>query len=303
MSAATETPAVATPLATTEDRAILRTVAYAGIFQYPLRIDELQRSLMDVALDTRALEARLQLPPLADRLAVVDGFVVPRGREDWLGLRRERERHTERLLQAHRSALAALARLPFVRLVALSGACAHGNATDGDVDVFLVVAKDRAWSVTLTIMALAKIFGLRRTLCVNYVVDEEALVLPETDVFTGAEVVGMKPLAGREAYGRFVEANPWVGRRYPNFGARHEALGRSLARAGSPWIEALVQWGPAQAAEGFARRALGSYLRRKANGHAGVTLTPHVLKLHLQDHRPRLTAAFDRALADVGETP
>jgi hypothetical protein len=285
------------------DRAILRTLAYASLFQFPPTLPELHRSLMDVPLSEAELAERLRRPPLSRSLRLQGGLVVLRGREDWLALRRERAERTVRLLEAHRAALERIARFPFVRLVALSGSCAHGNAADGDVDVFLIGKAGRAWVVTLALFALCRAMGVRRTLCLNYVVDEEALALPERDLFTAAEIVGMRPLAGGAAYRRFVRANAWAAVRFPNFFASFEAFATGAGAAGSPRLEALLDRGPAPLLESFARRVLGARLARRTRGCPGVVLSPHRLKLHTRDHRPELSAAFAAALAAAGEAP
>jgi len=287
------------------DRAILRSVTYASLFCFPMTFAELRRRLMDVTLDVSELQARLLQPHLRERLAVTDGLVHPRGCEAWLDLRRQRREHTHRLLNRHRRVLRLLRAFPYVRLVALSGGCAHENATDDDVDVFLVVREGRAWSVCLALMILCKLLGVRRTLCLNYIVDEAALPLPENDVFTAAEIVGLKPLAGRSTYRRFVAANAWAAPRFPNFFADHAADSEALPEAGAPrWAERLLNLGPAPLAEAAARWLLGAYLRRKTDGYVGVVLSPHRLKLHTQDHRPRLTNLYSAALGDTGrETP
>ena len=101
-----------------------------------------------------------------------------------------------------------------VLLVALSGGCAHDDARDSDVDVFLVARRGRAWTVCLGLMVLSKLAGTRRTLCLNYIVDEEALSLPERDVFTAAEVVGLRPIAGAAGYDAFLDANDWAAARW-----------------------------------------------------------------------------------------
>jgi hypothetical protein len=296
MSAPLSTAALLpSPEASADDHAILRTVIYAGLFQFPLSIDELERRLMDASLDARAIRARLRAPFLRERLDVTDGLVHPRGREGWIELRRRRGARAEALVHRHRHALALLAGCPFVRLVALSGGCAHGNATDEDVDVFLVVRMGRAWSVFGAVMVLAKVFGLRRTLCVNYVVDETAQSLPERDLFTASEIVGLRPLAGRVAYAQFVAANAWVGETFPNFARRTRETGAIGPAGAARWCEALLDLGPAPVLEGLARRVLGAYLRKKASGAAGVVLEPSRLKLHLHDHRPELLTAFDAA--------
>jgi len=279
------------------DRAVLRTVTYAGLFRYPLTLRQLHRGLMDVAVDLPTLCARLEERPLRERVVQTEGFVHPAGCEDWVALRGSRGRHTEGLLARHGAALRLLAGFPFVRLVALSGGCAYGNAVDDDVDVFLVVRGGRAWAAGLALMLLSRLLGVRRTLCLNYIVDEEALALPESDLFTATEVVGLRPLAGRAAYRRFVAANPWVARCYPNFFAAYEEESAALPETRCPgWVEALLDLAPAPLIERASRLALGAYLRWKARGHAGVALSPHRLKLHIRDHGPGLRAAFDVAV-------
>jgi hypothetical protein len=252
---------------------------------------------MDVPLDLTGLRERLESPFLRSRIALTEGCVHPRGREEWVRLRDERRRHTRALLDRHRWVLRALVAFPYVRLAALSGGCAHENATDDDVDLFLVAKWGRAWSLALALMVLSKLLGLRRTLCLNYVVDEAALALPETDLFTAAEIVGMKPLVGRAAYRRFVSANRWAARRFPNFFASFEEEAAGVPEVRGPnRLERLLDAAGGPLLEALSRRLLGAYLRRKTAGQPGVDLTPHRLKLHTQDHRPRLAALFAQAV-------
>lgn len=287
--------------ATEADRAIVRTVTYAGLFQAARSPAELHRALMDVPLDLEELRLRFGRPFVRERVVVTEGFIHPRGRQDWVRLRCERQQRTWTLLARHRWMLGTLVRFPFVRLVALSGACAHGNATDDDVDVFLVTKRDRAWAVCLSLMLLCKALGVRRTLCLNYILDETAVALPETDLFTASEIVGMKPLAGREAYRLFVQANAWVAERFPNFFALHAGESEAVPEPTCPrWVERVLELGPAQGLERLSRVLLGARLQRKSAGRPGVVLTPHRLKLHTEDHRPRLIAAFAAALRESG---
>jgi hypothetical protein len=242
------------------------------------------------------------------RLERSQGLLHPPGCASWIGMREARRRHTQRLLERHRWALRALARFPFVRLVALSGACAHGNAADNDVDVFLVTRKGRAWSVLAALMLLSKLFGLRRSLCLNYTIDEDALAVPERDFYTAAEIAGMRPLAGRATYRSFVARNAWVGERFPNFFARHLRDSETVPEAGAPrLLEAVLDLGLAPLAEAVSRSLLGAYLAWRGRGRRGVSLSPQRLKLHLDDHGPRLVQAFARALGSqaprVAERP
>jgi hypothetical protein len=281
------------------DRAIFRTVLYASLFQAPLTVTQLHRALMDVGVDRIEIRGRLRRSFLRERLEFTGEHVYLRGREACLDLHRERRRRTGQLLEAHRPLLRMVARFPFVRLLALSGACAHDNATDSDVDVFLVVRRGRAWSVFLALMILSKALGRRRTLCVNYVVDEDGLALPERDLFTAAEIVGLRPLAGGPSYLQFVEANAWVAERFPNFFWLRRDTG-PVPSAGSPrWLEAALDLGFAPALETLSRRLLGARFRRKWDGSSGVVLSPQRLKLHPVDHAPGLRAAFAEVVERV----
>jgi hypothetical protein len=294
MSAAAVPLEVRQPNAAAE--AILRTVTYASLFQAPLSLDRLHRNLMDVALSREDLEDALRDPWLRARVEVVRGLVIPRGRREWIELRRDRRAHSRRLLARHRRILAVLGRLPFVRMVAVSGACAHGNATDDDVDVFLVTREGRAWGVCLVLTVLSRLVGVRRTLCLNYIVDDKALALPERDVFTAAELVGLRLLAGPETYRRLVDVNGWAADLFPNFRERHRTESEGVAPAGARFWERLLDLGPAPLLESVARRVLGARLARKGRGCGGVVLDPHRLKLHTLDHRPGLLASFEHAL-------
>jgi hypothetical protein len=302
-------PVTALPLraaaapATAEDRAILKTMVYAGLFQFPLSLGELERRLMDVALDGAAIARRLRAPFLRARLRSTEGWLHPVGEEAWITLRQERRARAESLVARHAFALRALCRFPFVRLVALSGACAHGNATDDDVDVFLVVKAGRAFTVFGAVMALSKLAGLRRSLCVNYVLDERAMALPERDVFTASEVVGLVPWAGGEGYRRFVDANAWVGDLFPNFRRMASPAPHSRTAGAGRLGEGLIDLVTRPWLEPLARRVVGGYLRRKSRGASGVVLSESRLKLHLHDHRPALLASFEAAVRDAESEP
>jgi hypothetical protein len=277
-------------------------VAYAALFQAPLTRERLHRMLMDVRLDPRALDDVLSDPWVSARVETAGDLVLPRGRGEWIAARRARREDTERLLRRHRRALALVARCPFVRLVGLSGGCAHENATDGDVDVFLVTRRGRAWAVYLALILASRLLRVRRTLCINYVVDESELALAERDVFTASELVGLRPLAGQETYHRLVQVNDWVGEWFPNFfHDRHAADARGVPPAGGPrWLERVLDLGPAPALERLSRRIVGARLRRKARGAGGLALSGGRLKLHLVDHRPRLLAAWRDAQHAAG---
>jgi hypothetical protein len=278
------------------DTAILKTVRYASVFECALTLERLHRMLWDVPLSQAALEERLCAEPLSRFVSVTQGCVHPKGCAHWVGWRVERKQRSQDLVSRHRRALDLVASLPFVRLVGLTGGAAHDNATDHDLDVFLVARKGRAWTVALAVIVLSRMLGCRRTLCVNYVVDEEGSALPERDVFTAAEVAGVRPWAGRAGYRAFLHANAWVEAHLPNFMEAARGDSTRVREAGCPrWLERVLDLGPAQLFEAAARALLGAHFRRKWRGQRpGVVLSRTRLKLHAIDHAPVVRARFAR---------
>jgi hypothetical protein len=281
------------------DLAILKTVVYADLFDYPLRFEELCRGLFDLALSPAEVRGRLDgSPELSAVVAERDGFVFLAGREPLLGARREGERRAAELLARHRGVLARIARLPYVRLLALSGAVAFDNVHDDDLDLFVVARAGRAWSACLLVTLLARLVGARRAICANYFLDEGSLALADRDLYTAHQLAHLRPVAGGDAHRRFVEANAWVEGFFPAAYAASLAAAAPPARVGLG--ERILALGPGALLEAASRRVLTANLRRKippGADPASVRLGPGRLKLHINDHRPATIARFERALA------
>jgi hypothetical protein len=149
-----------------------------------------------------------------------DGFYFPRGRRDLLTTRVRREASSRTLLAKLRGLQTLVQQMPFVRMVALSGSLAHLNADEeADLDLFVIVAPGRVWSVTLTTLLVARLLGWRRHLCLNYVVSERALMVGPADLFSANQIIHLQPIMGGDAYRRFLDANR-IERFYPNFRPR-----------------------------------------------------------------------------------
>ncbi len=263
-------------------KAIHKTIEYANVFRYPLQADELQERLFDVEVDEQTFERMLdslQFKPDAHLLE----------------LRREREKISDDAIREVQSHLRTLASMPFVRMVAFSGSTAHRNMTSKeDVDLFMIVEEGKLWAVFLSAMVWAKFKGLRKRLCMNYLISDGALPLTETDLFTAQQVASLKPIYGKATYDRFIAANPFVRRRFPNFQIqRHrEMYPEIVAGRGKQIIERVLRIGPVQVLERFSRFVLSRYLCRKRTPESEVQLDARHLKLHLHSHKPAILEKF-----------
>ncbi len=282
----------------TLEASVRRTLDYAACFDYPLTQAEVCERLFDVQADEETVGAALE------RMGIptTDGFV---GADRHAGNRRlERERASDSVIAEAWSHVETLARFPFVRMLALSGASAHRNMRDDDLDLFAVVEDGKLWATLLAVTVWAKLRGLRRTICLNYIVSDRALALFDTDPFTAQQAASLKPVYGFGVYDRFVAENPFIRRQFPNFDpVRQRSRYRELSAVGAKVVlEGFLRAGPVQLLELFSRAVFRPYLRRKAGTSVGagdVLLGHRWIKLHLFSHKQEV---LDR-MSDGKEVP
>ena len=130
--------------------------------------------------------------------------------------------------------IGALASLPFVRMLALSGGTAHKNARGGDdIDLFVVATAGRAYTA-YTMLYLASTLTRRRGIvCPNYLVDENHLrIAYHHDLFTAHQAISLVPIAGLDTFDAFVRANEaWVRAFYPAYLPRPPGATLTSSRA------------------------------------------------------------------------
>ena len=213
--------------------AIARSVIYASLFDYPLTIDQLHETLLE---SHQSVSEILGTFASSDALQAIidyrDGFFFPAGRERIVVERRRREARSRAFLERHRRFLTVMCALPYTRLVAVSGSLAHRNLErDGDLDLFIITRGRHVWSVTVAVVALAKLMRCRPVVCANFVIADSRLSIEQQDLFTANQIIHLRPLVGEPVFQEFLAANPFVGRFYPNYRAGDGPGGGELRRA------------------------------------------------------------------------
>ena len=202
------------------ERAILETLLYFDLFDYPLTLDEVVHYLgvRSAADEVRACLAHTH--HLNGRIVASEGYLALRGREALIAQRLDRAVTSEQLWQRARRFVRVLRLFPFVRMVAITGSLSMKNSAAGDdIDVLIVTAPDRVWLTRAFAIALVyagKLCG--DTLCPNYVISERALTLEKHTLFVAHEFTQMVPAYGLDVYQRMRTANPWIQSLLPNAG-------------------------------------------------------------------------------------
>jgi predicted nucleotidyltransferase len=199
--------------------AILKTIAYADIFDYPLSCAEIHRYLIDCKASLTEVKTALHtLTNDSRHMWYCEPYYGLGGREQNFAIRQRRSQHARTLWQAAQHYGSLMGQMPFVRMVAVTGSLAVDNAPKtGDIDYLVVTAPNRLWLARLLIVVLVR-FAQQRgfTLCPNYLISENTLHFEQHNLYTAREIVQMIPVSNLATYVRLREANGWTDDYFPN---------------------------------------------------------------------------------------
>jgi len=278
--------------------AILQAVTYADLFDWPLAPIEIHRFL-PIAASLDDVEGALASPETLG-LRRLHGLLVFPGRESIVESRRRRAAASARMWPGAVRFARAVASLPFVRLVAVTGSLAVGASEPGaDVDLFIATEDRRLWLTRAAVIGVVRAGAARGVrLCPNYFLAESALEMQERDVFTAHELAQMVPIAGGATYRDVLARNAWYRDFLPNHApapvAARAGPGRPLRLA-----EAALRARPVDRLERWEMR------RKVARLSAGTTsgeqqFDATACKGHFEEHRRRTLRAFDERLTGLG---
>lgn len=206
-------------------RAVIQTIAYSAVFNYPLTTQEIKQYLIS------ELEIGDSLYQLLNSNSIKhknDYYFLP-GFESGVVQREKRKAIAVAKLSILDRFLRLAKYIPTIKLMGISGALAMENAhKEDDIDLLIVTTSGSVWLTRMLCILLAESLGLRRRpkdinvedkLCLNMFVDETHLAIPEKerDLFSAHEVVQLKPVYNKEhTYERFLVENSWVREFLPN---------------------------------------------------------------------------------------
>lgn len=276
------------------EAAILRTVLYADVFNFPMTAEEIHHFLIhDEPTTLTQIQTTLTASVELNRvLKCVDSYIIYNGREEIIAIRQIRDAASEHLWPLAVRYGRWLARLPFVRMVALTGALAMRNAAanDDDLDYILVTAPRRVWLARAFAIVLVRLARLRGAeVCPNYVLAENALVQERHNIFMAHEVTQMVPLYGQNLYNRFRAENDWVASQLPN--ANGPFYREAEQNPSGFWgglknlIETLLGGKLGDALENWEyRRKLQRFAPEMQKPHSSAKLDDSHVKGHFDDH-------------------
>jgi len=207
-------------------QAVLSTLAYHDIFNYPLTLSEIHSYLIDKKSGQKSLEKTLELLVKNKRIGNDQSFFFLKGKKSLVNLRIQRQHHSQKKLEKAKFYAQILRLIPSVRLVAVSGALAMGNShKNDDIDLVIISAKGLLWTTRFFTNILLWQFkrdpkGKNRTdrACLNLFLDESALKIHDQNLYTAHEIVQLKTLLDNDkTYSRLIKSNSWLFTFLPNW--------------------------------------------------------------------------------------
>ena len=263
MSVTLASPRIASQIFSLLEKAILETLAYSDVFDYPLTLDELYRYLVISAtkeeikncvanmnqvdfkdgyyflfinqLNHVALsDNEGSLPQLSETLRLPKSGSLRV--TNLVETRKSRELKSRKAFDRAMLYGKILGRFPFVRMVALTGSLAMLNlSTDMDMDYMLVTQPNRLWiarAFAVTFGRIMRLLGDR--ICINLLISENALHWKDHDLYSAREICQMIPISGFDTYRNFRVANLWTEEFLPNATMASIALPIDMERLAYP---------------------------------------------------------------------
>ena len=238
-------------------QAILATISYRGIFDYPLTHEEVYDWLIKLTgkkeFDS-ALATLIRTKKVCSAFLDEKRWIIPAVNTKTILQRKRRAIFSRAKWTRARVVSRLLSLVATVSFVGVTGGLSVHNVDESDdIDFFLIVEPGALWVSRFCVVLVTEFFGVRRrpgavnvkdTICLNFFLTKDHLSLEaaDRDLFSAYEVLQCVPLYDRGGvYKEFLEANSWVKDFLPN----------AWKRKNDEWRMTNVEWGKEKLAIGM----------------------------------------------------
>jgi hypothetical protein len=212
------------------ERAIIKTLCYGDVFEFPLTQSEIIQQLITEKKVT-PLTIKNNLTKLHQNGLICQTgsyFHLPK-KSKTVSLRTQNLKYSVRKTALAKNIALSLMGLPYISAVFLTGAVAVNNATEtDDIDFMIISRPNKLWSCRIGVTLYLELKKLRRRpndteasdkICPNLFVDSTALSVPKQmrNLYTAHEVIQVKPLVDPDHFHElFLYENRWIQKFVPH---------------------------------------------------------------------------------------
>lgn len=308
------------------EKAILATIHYFDIFEYPLTAMEIWKWLTAASYDPQSasavrsaayaevLSALADSRPLSERIETKHGFYFLSGRSSTVETRMDRYRLAEQKFYRAKRFIKILRFVPFIKMIGVCNTLAYANSRpEADIDLFIVTRPGRVWQTRFWVAGFLKLFSLRPrpgktqdTICTSFFVDTDhldlsSLAIDAHDIYLTYWVAQVVPVYDEGVYRTFLKNNPWVAERLPHYLPYEPTPRRSVRRIRwAKWVlSAICFIFPERLFQGYQQRILPQELAAMVNTDSRVVMRDGVLKFHRNDRRREYQSEWQQRLSTI----
>lgn len=206
-------------------RSALETLAYHDLFDYPLTQQQLHR-FCPVKTTQGKISLALKELILEKKVAKKSSFFYLSGRGFTTQTRVQREKYSKVKLKKARKLAETLRYIPYIQMVAITGALAMNNShKDDDIDLLVVSLTNALWTTRL----FSNIFlhrnrrkpgkpEVKDKACLNIFLNCDSLKIRTQNLYIAHEIAQTRPIWQRgNTYNSFANDNSWIKNYLPNW--------------------------------------------------------------------------------------
>lgn len=200
-------------------QALLQTLCYADIFDYPLTSSEIFKWLIGFPIENKNIfKTNLEkINNKKTRIKHTHKYYHLRGSLGNISMRKKRQRYSQEKIKIAKRVGERLKLIRNVKAVAITGALAMENSKkNDDIDLMIITSENRLWLTRLFVVLLVSLIAKRRTpakqnnsslekqlnntICLNLFLDETALSVSKAkrNLYTAHEVAQTKFLWSKD---------------------------------------------------------------------------------------------------------
>lgn len=286
-------------------KAILNTLAYFDIFDYPMTEFEIWKFLFfeqKPSEKIKYMDVRKYLlgGELNNKINFKEGYYFIKGRDDIINTRRRRYALAERKYMKALRVIKVLRFFPFIKMIAVCNTLAFNNSRqEADIDLFIITKSKRVWQSRFWINGFLKLFKMRPrqdksrdTICSTFFADEEhlnleKLLINDNDIYLKYWIRQVVPIYNEGIYEKFTQDNNWVDNSLPNILSINTPPRRQVKKLG--WCKKIVNvialLFPEKIFKNYQMRIMPAKLKELANQDTRVVINDCMLKFHDNDRR------------------
>jgi hypothetical protein len=169
------------------EKAILKTLIYADIFEYPMLSHEIHKWLIGRSATIEQVEKSLKKLVKNKKILLKEGVYFLKKRSELIQIRQIRESVSQKYYAKARWVARLIRIIPWIQLVGISGSLAMRNAEKiDDIDLFVVTKANRVWLTRIFSALILELLGERRSrsasekesagkICLNLLISEDVL--------------------------------------------------------------------------------------------------------------------------------